>query len=125
MHSDSARFSQTIIHAALCVDLNEKLPDPSNKQEVTQVETLEKSLKTAEPTANYVHKNIVLLIAAMSSFITPFTSSSVNIALPSIDRELLLNALELSWIATAYLLAAAIFLVPFGRRGTFDVGVSP
>jgi EmrB/QacA subfamily drug resistance transporter len=79
------------------------------------VETLEKGLKTAEHTTNYVNKNVALLIAAMSSFITPFTSSSVNIALPSIDRELLLNALELSWIATAYLLAAAILLVPFGR----------
>ena len=30
MHSDSARFSQTIIHSALYEDLNEKLPDPSN-----------------------------------------------------------------------------------------------
>jgi EmrB/QacA subfamily drug resistance transporter len=79
------------------------------------VETFEKSLKPAEQTTNYVNKYVALLIAAMSSFITPFTASSVNIALPSIDRELLLNALELSWVATAYLLAAAIFLVPFGR----------
>jgi EmrB/QacA subfamily drug resistance transporter len=79
------------------------------------VETIEKSVKPAETTTIYVHKNVALLIAAMSSFITPFTASSVNIALPSIDRELLLNALELSWVATAYLLAAAILLVPFGR----------
>jgi hypothetical protein len=28
MHSDSVRFSQTIIHSALCKDLNEKLPEP-------------------------------------------------------------------------------------------------
>jgi EmrB/QacA subfamily drug resistance transporter len=79
------------------------------------VEPLEKSLGTVGQTTNDVNKNVALLIAAMSSFITPFTSSSVNIALPSIDKELLLNALELSWIATAYLLAAAILLVPFGR----------
>jgi EmrB/QacA subfamily drug resistance transporter len=62
-----------------------------------------------------VSKSAVALIAAMSSFLTPFTSSSVNIALPSIDRELSLNAISLSWIATSYLLAAAMFLVPFGR----------
>jgi len=79
------------------------------------VEALENSSNMAEHTTNDVNKNVVLMIAAMSSFITPFTSSSVNIALPTIDRELLLNALELSWIATAYLLAAAILLVPFGR----------
>ena len=29
------------------------------------------------------NKNVVMLIAAMSSFLTPFTGSSVNIALPS------------------------------------------
>ena len=62
-----------------------------------------------------VSKSVVLLIAAMSSFLTPFTSSSVNIALPSIGTKLSLNAISLSWVATAYLLAAAIFLVPFGR----------
>lgn len=58
---------------------------------------------------------MVLLIATMSSFLTPFTSSSVNIALPTIGIQLSLNAVELSWVATAYLLAAAVFLVPFGR----------
>ena len=62
-----------------------------------------------------VSKGVALLIASMSSFLTPFTGSSVNIALPSIGKELSLNAIELSWVATAYLLAAAVFLVPFGR----------
>ena len=64
---------------------------------------------------NDVSKIAVLIIAGMSSFLTPFTGSSVNIALPSIGRELLLDAVALSWIATAYLLAAATLLVPFGR----------
>jgi EmrB/QacA subfamily drug resistance transporter len=62
-----------------------------------------------------VSKRAVLIIAVMSSFLTPFTSSSVNIALPSIGTQLSLNAVVLSWVATAYLLAAAAFLVPFGR----------
>ena len=62
-----------------------------------------------------VSKGAVLVIAAMSSFLTPFTGSSVNIALPSIGNHLALNAVALGWVATAYLLAAAIFLVPFGR----------
>lgn len=62
-----------------------------------------------------ISKWIVLLVTCMSSFITPFTSSSVNIALPSIGNEMHLHAVTLSWVATAYLLAAAVFLVPFGR----------
>jgi EmrB/QacA subfamily drug resistance transporter len=60
-------------------------------------------------------KTAVILLAAMSSFLAPFMSSSVNIALPSIGQGLSLNAITLSWVATAYLLAAAAFLVPFGR----------
>jgi EmrB/QacA subfamily drug resistance transporter len=62
-----------------------------------------------------VSKGAVLLIASMSSFLTPFTSSSVNIALPSIGTQLSLDNVALSWVATAYLLAAATFLVPLGR----------
>jgi EmrB/QacA subfamily drug resistance transporter len=62
-----------------------------------------------------VSKGAVLWIASLSAFLTPFIVSSVNVALPSIDQELKLTAVELNWVSTAYLLAAAIFLVPFGR----------
>jgi EmrB/QacA subfamily drug resistance transporter len=57
----------------------------------------------------------VLLVATLSSFLTPFMTSSVNIALPSIGREFAMSAVSLGWVATAYLLTAAIFLVPVGR----------
>ncbi len=62
-----------------------------------------------------INKYVVLLIATMSSFLTPFTGSSVTIALPSISAELSLNAVALSWVVTAYLLATALFMLPFGR----------
>jgi len=42
-------------------------------------------------------------------------ASSVNIALPSIGRELAIDAVLLSWVSLAYSLAAAMFLLPFGR----------
>jgi EmrB/QacA subfamily drug resistance transporter len=57
----------------------------------------------------------VLITTTMSSFLTPLALSTVNVALPSIGREFSINALMLSWIATAYILSAAIFLLPFGR----------
>jgi EmrB/QacA subfamily drug resistance transporter len=41
--------------------------------------------------------------------------SATNVALPAIGREFSMDAVLLSWVATAYLLAAAVFLVPFGR----------
>jgi EmrB/QacA subfamily drug resistance transporter len=64
---------------------------------------------------NAADKRIALLIATLSSFLTPFMGSAVNIALPSIGQELAVDAVLLSWVATSYLLAAAMFLVPFGR----------
>lgn len=41
--------------------------------------------------------------------------SAVNIALPSVGTEFSLNAVLLGWVATSYLLAAVMFLLPFGR----------
>jgi len=62
-------------------------------------------------------KNIVLFISTLGSFLTPFMGSAVNIALPSIGKELAMNAVLLNWVATTYLLSAGIFLVPFGALG--------
>jgi len=58
-----------------------------------------------------------LIIASLSSFLTPFMISSVNIALPTIGKEFKTDAVLLSWVATSYLLAAAVSLVPFGKLG--------
>lgn len=56
-----------------------------------------------------------LIIASISSFVTPFMISSVNIALPAIGKEFKTDAVLLSWVATSYLLAAAVALVPLGK----------
>ena len=76
---------------------------------------MENTIGKPSSTEPEVNKWVVLFIAGISSFLTPFTGSSVNIALPSINRELAMNAVTLSWVATVYLLAAAMFLVPMGR----------
>jgi len=60
-------------------------------------------------------KRSALIVFTLSSFLTPFMGSAVNIALPELGNEFQIDAVVLSWIATAYLLAAAMFLVPFGR----------
>ena len=60
-------------------------------------------------------KRSALLVATLAAFITPFMGSAVNVALPSIGKEFAMDAVLLSWVPTAYLLAAAILVVPFGR----------
>lgn len=76
-------------------------------------------------------KRVVLVVSAMASFLVPFMASSINIALPSIGREFEMSAILLSWVATAYLLTSAVFLVPFGkmadirgRKKVFTIGIS-
>lgn len=60
-------------------------------------------------------KRVALWVATTAAFLTPFMGSSINIALPAIGKEFAMNAVLLSWVATSFLLAAAMFLVPFGR----------
>jgi len=56
-----------------------------------------------------------LTVATVTSFLGPFMLSAVNVALPAIQKDFKANAVELSWIATSYLLATAVCLVPIGR----------
>jgi len=60
-------------------------------------------------------RKYALMVAVLTSFLTPFVGSSINIALPSIGSEFTATAILLGWIPTAYLLALAVCLVPFGR----------
>jgi EmrB/QacA subfamily drug resistance transporter len=64
---------------------------------------------------NRLIKRITLFVVTLAAFLVPFDGSSVNIALPSIGNEFSMDAIALGWVATAYLLASAMFLVPFGR----------
>ena len=72
-----------------------------------------------------------LIVATLTSFIGPFMISSVNVALPAIQADLGMDAVQLSWIATAYLLAMAVVLVPagkiadiHGRKKVFTAGLA-
>lgn len=60
-------------------------------------------------------KRYTLMVAVLTSFLTPFVATSINIALPSIGDEFTATAILLGWIPTVYLLSLAVCLVPFGR----------
>ena len=61
-------------------------------------------------------QRILLLCAAtLAAFLMPFMGSAVNVALPAIGQTFSMTALSISWVASAFLLAAAITLLPAGR----------
>jgi EmrB/QacA subfamily drug resistance transporter len=76
-------------------------------------------------------KRLVLLAATVASFLSPFTISSTNIALPTIAREFHMGAILMAWVPMSYILAGATFLLPFGkvadiygRRKVFTCGIA-
>lgn len=62
-------------------------------------------------------RSLVLLTVTLAAFLNPFTASSINLALPVIAEEFSIDALTLSWVPGAYLLASIIFLIPAGQLG--------
>src|SRR4030042_4675053 len=67
------------------------------------------------PTSDRSLRRTALTVSMVSSFLTPFMGSGINVGMPFIGREFGLSAVALGWVFTAYMLAAAMFLVPFGR----------
>lgn len=66
-------------------------------------------------TESSTDRNVVLVVTALGSFLTPFVLSSLNVALPTIGREFELSAVALGWLSTAYLLVTGALLIPLGK----------
>ena len=60
-------------------------------------------------------RRAVAFAVNLGSFLTPFMAASLNLGLPAMSRDLAMSASTLTWVASSYLLAAAVFTVPFGR----------
>lgn len=56
-----------------------------------------------------------LAMVLLNAFTTPLMLSAVNVALPAIADDLGLDAVMLSWVPMAYLMASAMFVLVFGR----------
>ncbi len=64
---------------------------------------------------NKREKRVILLVACLASFLVPYTGSSITVALPAIAAQFSADAVTLGWIMSAYIVSAALFIVPFGR----------
>ena len=66
-------------------------------------------------TSRWDSRTAALIAATLASFLSAFTGSSINIALPAVGHDFSMDAILLSWVPTSFLLSAAMFLVPIGR----------
>jgi MFS family permease len=60
-------------------------------------------------------RRYTLLAVALGSSLAPFMVAGLTVAIPSVGEEFATDPVTLSWIPTAFFLAAAMFLIPFGR----------
>ncbi len=88
------------------------------------------SVPTKNPGKQSSAERSALFVATLTSFMGPFMISSVNVALPAIQGDLSMTAAELGWVATSYLLAMAVALIPagkiadiHGRKKLFTIGL--
>jgi EmrB/QacA subfamily drug resistance transporter len=58
---------------------------------------------------------LTLAIVMITSFITPFMSNAINLAIPAIGLEFGAKQSLLNWVVSGFLLSTAAFLLPFGR----------
>lgn len=62
-------------------------------------------------------RSAVALVIHLGAFLGSFMAASLNLGLPAMGRDLDMSASALTWVASAFLLTAAVFTVPFGRIG--------
>lgn len=79
---------------------------------------------------HYSKRTYIILSLAIAPFLTNFIVAAINIALPSMALDLNMDAVELGWIPTAYLIALTMFLIPagklgdiYGRKKLFNIGL--
>lgn len=60
-------------------------------------------------------ERVTRAMVLLNAFSTPLMLSSVNVGLPGIAEALGIDAVLLGWVPLAYLLASAMFVLPFGR----------
>jgi len=77
------------------------------------------------------NKFAVLITLSITSFLVPYMGSSLNLALPELAQAFGLDAKELGWVTSAFLIATAVFQVPFakiadlfGRKKVFLFGIA-
>ena len=80
--------------------------------------------------SSHENRNFILLTIFISSFMTAFSIYTTVISVRKIGLELNMDVVTIGWVSTVFLLAAAMFQIPFGkisdlygRKRVFLIGV--
>lgn len=87
--------------------------------------------KTISQKGDANRRNAILVAVLTSTFMITFSSSALNLAIPSIGIEFGSGAILTGWIVTSFILCTAAMSVPFGRladvtgrKNVFIIGIA-
>ena len=102
------------------------LPDDVNQTQEQNVVDTKSAIQLKSPPRNL---NLALVVIALAQLMVVLDVAIVNVALPSIQRELNFAATDLEWVVNAYAIAFGGLLLlggrtgdTFGRRRMFIIG---
>src|SRR5437773_8782041 len=72
---------------------------------------------SSAPAGAHVNPWLVLVLVCMAQFMVVLDATVVNVALPSIQKDLNISDADLQWIVNAYALTFGGFLLLGGRAG--------
>jgi EmrB/QacA subfamily drug resistance transporter len=77
----------------------------------------EVAVRSDQPAHGHVNPWLVLVLVCMAQFMVVLDATVVNVALPSIQKDLEISDADLQWIVNAYALTFGGFLLLGGRAG--------
>jgi MFS family permease len=64
-----------------------------------------------------LNSSVLMAVIMITMFFNAFMGAAVNIAIPDIAKDFSMSAVGSSWVSMSFLLASAMFLLPFGKIG--------
>ena len=105
--------------------------EPDSTEQSGEPDSTEQSGEPDGPAPRYRHSYLILAICCFSLFIVSLDVTVVNVALPSLGRDLHAGVTSLQWTLDAYTLTLASLLVlagstadRLGRRRIFQIGLT-
>jgi EmrB/QacA subfamily drug resistance transporter len=112
-----------VIFAKLSLDVNQ--PEPKNGCVVTEAQDQHQG--QTSPRRRWV----ILAVLCLSVLLTVVGNMALNVALPTLGRDLHASATSLQWVVDVYVLCFAGLLLPggavgdrFGRKGCLQIGLA-
>jgi len=118
-----------VILAKLSLDVNQYRS--KNGCVITKAQNQDRQDKAQQETGQTRRRWVILAVLCLSVLLTVVGNMALNVALPTLGRDLHASATSLQWVVDVYVLCFAGLLLPggavgdrFGRKGCLQIGLA-